>query len=935
VARLRQVVGPEVAGRIVTRAPGYVCQAAADEVDLLQFEVLCRQGSAAARAGAWPRAAGLLSAALELWRGTPLADAESQLLRDAQVPRLEQLRLQALEERIEADLHLGRHTELIPELAAMVGEYPLRERARAQLMLALYRSGRQAEALAAYQQARRMLVTELGIEPAAVLRELHQRILAADPALTPPPQAAHDGVRAAGDSVAESDGAVGGASPAGSAADGVVPRQLPAANAHFTGRADALRALDELADKAADGGGVVISAIGGAAGIGKTALAVQWGQRNTALFPDGQLYVNLRGFDPAGVPVEATAAIRGFLEVLGVPPAQIPAGLDARSGLYRSLVAGRRMLIVLDNARDAAQVRPLLPGTAGCLVLITSRSQLTGLIAVDGASPLTLDLLTAQEARELLEQRLGSRAASEPAAVDEMAALCAWLPLALNITAARALARPGVPLAVLAGELRSEEGRLAALDAGDAAASVRAVFSWSLRDLDPGAARLFRMAGLHPGPDLDRYAAAALTGPALEQAAGLLDLLASAHLMHPAGASRHSMHDLLRAYAGELATTQDSPDGRRAALTRLFDYFLHTAAAAMDTLFPAERHRRPRIPPPGSPIPQVADRAAAQAWLDAELPGLVAVAAYAADHGWPGHATALAVTLARYLEGGGHHPEALAIHASARRAARQAGDRGAEATALNDLAIIGRRQGTYQQAASHHQQALDLYRKSGDLLGQARALGNLAAVDHLLGRYQQATAHTQQALDLFRAVGDRVGEARTLGNLGEAWLRQGRYQQAVSYLEEALDVSRPIGDPTGDSGVIARLGEVSLRQGRYQQAVSYLEQALDMSRQIAYPSAEAEVLNLLGELSLAVGQHSQALTRHAAALATARQGSDPYQQARAHDGLARACQATGDQAQARRHWEEALTLYTHLGAPEGDQVRARLTAGSAQAEGCE
>ncbi|MGH3122497.1 MAG: NB-ARC domain-containing protein, partial [Streptosporangiaceae bacterium] len=486
-----------------------------------------------------------------------------------------------------------------------------------------------------------------------------------------------------------------------------MPRQLPAAVAHFTGRADALHALDELAGKASGRGAVVISAIGGAAGIGKTALAVQWGQQNTGLFPDGQLYVNLRGFDPSGVPVQATAAIHGFLELLGVAPAQVPAGLDARAGLFRSLVAGRRMLIVLDNARDAAQVRPLLPGSAGCLVLITSRSQLTGLIAVDGAHPLTLDLLTAEEARELLKQRLGARAAAEPAAVDEMAALCARLPLALNITAARALARPGVPLAVLAGELRGEQGRLAALDADDAVASVRAVFSWSLADLDHGAARLFRMVGLHPGPALDCYAAAALADTSLEQAAGLLESLARAHLTHPAGPARHGMHDLLRAYAGELATAQDSPDGRRAALTRLFDYFLYTAAAAIDTLFPAERHRRPRIPPPGSPIPPVADRAAAQAWLDAERAGLAAIAPHAADHGWPGHAAVLAVTLARYLEDGGHHSDALAIHASARRAARQAGDRRAEATALNDLAIIARRQGTYQLAASQHQQALD------------------------------------------------------------------------------------------------------------------------------------------------------------------------------------------------------------------------------------
>jgi hypothetical protein len=447
---------------------------------------------------------------------------------------------------------------------------------------------------------------------------------------------------------------------------------------------------------------VVIAAIVGAAGIGKTALAVQWGQQNAGLFPSGQLYVNLRGFDPAGTPVEPGAAIRGFLEALGVPGGQIPAGQDAQAGLYRSLVAGRRMLLVLDNARDSEQVRPLLPGSAGCLVLVTSRSQLAGLVAVDGAHPVAVDVLTAGEADDLLARRLGDgRVAAEPAAAGELAGLCARLPLALNITAARAIARPGVPLAVLAEELRGDQGRLAALEGGDAVASVLAVLSGSLRELD-AAASLFRLAGLHPGPDLDRYAAAALTGSRAEQAAGMLDLLARAHLVHAAGPGRYGMHDLLRVYARELAAARDSDDaedGQRAALTRLFDHYLHAAAAAMDTLFPAERHRRPRIPPPSSQVPWVAVPGPAREWLDAERANLTAVAAHAADHGWPVHSIRLAATLSRYLERGGYYPEALTIHDSARRAARRLGDKAAEATALTDLGLIDWRQGRYQQAA--------------------------------------------------------------------------------------------------------------------------------------------------------------------------------------------------------------------------------------------
>jgi tetratricopeptide (TPR) repeat protein len=922
-------------------------------VDLLRFEALCREGGAAARAGAWPRAAGLLSEALGLWRGSPLEDAASQVLRDACLPRLEQLRLQALEWRIEADLHLGRHGQLIPELQALVGEDPLREHAHAQLMLALYRSGRQGEALAAYQGARRVLVTELGAEPGPGLRELHQQILTGDPAISAPPPEPSDDVAPAAD-------------PAHGTA--VVPRQLPAAIAHFTGRADAFEALAGLARQAGGGAAtVIISAIGGTAGIGKTALAVQWGQRNADLFPDGQLYVNLRGYDPAGAAVKPSAAIPGFLQALGVPPAQVPAGQDAQAALYRSLLAGRRMLVVLDNANDSDQVRPLLPGSAGCLVLVTSRSQLTGLVAVDGAHPLTVDLLTEEESRDLLTRRLGAvRAAAEPVAVDELAALCARLPLALNITAARAIARPDVPLAALAGQLRDSRGRLAALDTGDGAASVRAVFSWSLRDLDADAARVFRLAGLQPGPGLDRYAAAALAGVTPEHAAGLMDRLARAHLLRPAGPVRYDMHDLLRAYACELAAAADGEAECRAALTRLFDYCLHTAAAAMDTLFPAERHRRPRVSPPAVAAPLLTDGAAARAWLDAERASLTAVTQYAAERGWPGHAARLAATLARYLDTGGYYSEALVIHASASHAARCTGDSGAEGTALTNTGTVHMRQGRDQQAVSCFKQAQSLARQVGDRRGEARALGNLGiAVDHAQGRYQEAVGYLQQSLELFRELGDRIGEAHDLIDLADIGRRQGRYEQAAGYLRQALQLTREggdrlgeaystgilglvaqrqgaqeaagylqqslelfreLGDQDGEAHALNNLGEASRREGRYPQAVSYHQQALDLSRQTLYQPGQAEALNGLGEAFLALGQPDLAQARHSSALALARHTGDRAQQASACHGLARACHAAADHGRARRHWQEALALYTSLGAAEADQVRAQLTA---------
>jgi tetratricopeptide (TPR) repeat protein len=535
------------------------------------------------------------------------------------------------------------------------------------------------------------------------------------------------------------------------------------------------------------------------------------------------------------------------------------------------------------------------------------------LVAVDGAHSLTLDLLTSGEARELLDQRLRARAAAEPSTVGELAALCARLPLALNITAANAIARPGVPLAVLAGELRGEEKRLTLLEGGDTAASVRAVFSWSLHDLDVGAARAFRLAGLHPGPDLDCYAAAALAGTTAEHAAGLLGLLVRAHLMHRAGPGRYAMHDLLRAYARELAAAQDDEDARQAALTRLLDHYLHTAAAAMDALLPAERRRRPRIPPPESPIPPVADWAAARAWLDAERPSFAAVTAHAAGHGWPGHATALGATLERYLESGGHYAEAQAIHTSARRAARRAADHSGEATALNNLGIIERRQGSYQQAAGHFKQAFELFREIGDQTGQSRALGNLGIIDLLQGSYQQAADYHQRALELALQTGDQFGQAAALVNLSDAGWRQGRYQQAVGNLRQALNMFRETGDRPGETAALTTLGEIAWRQGSYPQATSYLEQALDLARAIGDRYQEGEALNSLGEAFLAAGQPGHAQAHHAVALALAR------------DGLGRACAATGDRAAARRHWQEALTLYTSLGASEADRVRAQLT----------
>src|SRR5271170_6084446 len=557
VSRLRQVLGPRVGARMVTRYPGYLIEAGEEEVDLLRFRGLYREGAAAVRSGQWAQAAETLGGALGIWRGEPLADVPSDLLRRDEVPGLDQHRLQAQEWEIEAGLQLGRHTELVAELHSLTAAHPLRERFHAQLMLAQYRCGRQAEALATYQHARQLLVEALGTDPGTELRELHGRILAADPALEAP-RPASAMTRDAGPSV---------------------PRQLPAPVAHFAGRAEELAALTRLDGSAGQAPeAIVISAIGGTAGVGKTALAVRWAHQVAGRFPDGQLYVNLRGHDPAE-PIRPADALVGFLRSLGVPGQEIPAEEHDRAAQYRSLLAGRRVLVILDNASEAEQVRPLLPGSSTCVVLVTSRDSLAGLVARDGAARLDLDLLPEGDAVNLLRALIGGRVDAEPEAAQALAARCCRLPLALRVAAEFAAARSGASLTDLVDELADQQQRLALLDAGgDPRTAVRAVFSWSYRHLDASAARAFRLLGLHPGPDFDLYAAAALTGATVAETGRLLHMLADAHLIQAAGRSRYGIHDLLRAYARGLAADQDDDDEQRAALTRLFDHYLYTAA---------------------------------------------------------------------------------------------------------------------------------------------------------------------------------------------------------------------------------------------------------------------------------------------------------------------------------------------------------------------
>ena len=543
VRRLRQVLGGAGHDLIRSAPGGYVIRVAASDLDVTRFEELERAGREAADAGDTGRAADLLRAGLSLWRGEALEDVRSEWLAVRELPRLAELRLRALETLIDLDLRLGRHAEAIAELWRLTGVHPLRERLYRLLMLALCQDGRYGEALAAYQSARRVLISELGTEPGPDLRDLHSRILAADPLLAGP------GLRRAAPAAVTRSGLRDGSPP---------PRQLPAAAPHFCGRSAELLALQRITDEPAGAGPPATIAVTGAAGVGKTTLALQWAHEVALRFPDGQLHMDLRGYDLAS-PVPSAEALAGFLRSLGVPESGIPADQTERAARFRSLLAGQRMLVVLDNARSAEHVRPLLPATPGCAAIVTSRDALAGLVVRDGAKRVDLDLLPLTDAVRLLRSLIGDRVEADPAAAHTLAVQCARLPLALCGAAELAAARPAAPLADLVRKLDDHHQRLDLLDGGgDPRTAVRVVFSWSYRHLDREAARAFRLLGLHPGTDIEPGAGAALMGTTVAQARRALRVLARAHLIRPVGPTRYAMHDLLRVYAAELAAACDT-----------------------------------------------------------------------------------------------------------------------------------------------------------------------------------------------------------------------------------------------------------------------------------------------------------------------------------------------------------------------------------------
>lgn len=865
VLRLRRALGDNRAADIQTVSHGYQLALAQDDTDIGRFERLAERGTAALRDGDPETAVRLVTDALALWRGPAFADARSTQPVNAEAKRLDDARQAVLETRLDAELRLGRHAELVAELQTVVDEYPLRERPVGLLMLALYRSGRQADALATYRAAYRKLDEEVGVQPGADLQRLHQQILRADPVLE-----------------------LTGTGPASEPEPGVpgraVPQQLPIVTRHFVGREQVLKQLDELVESS--GQSVMISAVTGTAGIGKTTMAVHWAHQAAERFPDGQLYINLRGFDPARPPMPAEEALGRLLDTLVPNPRDLqplPSDLDGQATMYRSLLAGRRILIVLDNAADVDQVRPLLPGSPACFVLVTSRTELTGLVAAEGAHPLRLDLLTETESEQLLVRHLGpERVAAERAAAGMLARSCAYLPLALTIAAARAAVRPTMPLAELAGSITraASTARLDALDTGDPATGVRTVFSWSYDNMSSETARLFRLLSVHPGPDISTAAAGSLAGLSSACTRRFLAELVRANLLTEQAPGRYGCHDLLSTYAAELNQSRDTEANRRAALQRMLDHYLQTAHAATLQIPTARKLPTPPVLSTGVQHEEFSDRDQAMAWFTTEHRVLVRVIALTAQHGFDTHTAQLTRRVEDFLIRAGHWRDLLSILRLTLDAGINLDDQTIQAFAHRGLGAVHGRLGN-ADALSHFQEALELV---VDPIDRAITLSNLANVHDRLGDYDRALGYAREALDLYHSAGHLQGQANCLNSIGWLYARFDHPDLALAHCRQALQLFRQLDDPNGQANTLDTMGWAHHRLGHHQEAVTCFENALDLFRRSGARLQEAESLIRLGDIQHAAGNHIA----------------------------------------AREVWQRALTFFEETGHPRADALRAKL-----------
>ncbi|MEY9855894.1 DNA-binding SARP family transcriptional activator/Flp pilus assembly protein TadD [Catenulispora sp. GAS73] len=874
VAGLRRAFEPgrghRSPGRVIeSRGSGYLLRAASDAIDLARFERCVETARTAVGTGALAEAERHYDEALGLFDGAALGGVPGPFAA-TQRDRLAEVRLGVVEDRIDVVLARGRHAAVIGDLRTMTREYPLRERAWSQLMLAFYRAGRQADALAAFDRAREACARDLGLDPGPALRELRQRILVADPALTLETRVEAT-VRA----------------PA------AARRNLPRDIEGFIGRdQEMIRVLSSIdrpggrADRRPATGAVPgsvpplrVFAIDGMAGVGKTSLAVRLAHRLADDYPDGQLYLDLHAHTVGQEPLTAATALDRLLRAVGVPGDRIPVEAEERAATWRAELADRRMLLVLDNASGAAQVRPLLPGTAGSLVLITARRRLPGL---QDCEFLSLDVLPAAEAATLFALAAGDvRPAAEPEATAAVVRICGNLPLAVQIAGARLRHRAAWSIAHLLDRLGDEDRRLAELRVEDR--SVAAAFGLSYQSQTPDRQRIFRLLGLFPGPEFTVRAAAALAGADVRDTDEALEDLVDAHLLDQSRAGRYRFHDLLGVFAARQCRAQESESARRAAMERLLDFYVLTVDNAEELIRPHRLDRADR-PPDDRSAHRFDDRAAALAWLDAERAGLVplvrAAGEYGLDHqGWQ---------IARYLWG----------FFETRR--------------------------LWADWVACYELALPCARRAGDPLAEARILVGLGACCHDLREYAEAIGHYRRALDLMRQIGFRSGEAGVLTNLGNSYRRLGEMGESITCLEQSLEIFRESGDRAGTGIALANLGERYRDAGRFEESIACQRQALEIFQDLGSRGMEGNVLDNLARTYQSMGRYEEALQRCEEALAARRDTADRYGEAETLDCLGHIHQAIGRTVEARRQWSRALDLFDELDAPAAADVRAQL-----------
>lgn len=825
VFRLRAVLDDP--DRLSADSGGYRLRVLAGELDSERFCTLLDQANDNAHDP--QRCAELIREAMGWWRATPYDGVDLPDL-TAEIQRLSERRVAALEQLYAAELRCGRHEAVIEELTGLIHRYPLRERLHALLVTALHQGGRRAEALAAYRDARNTLVDELGLEPGPELRRLEHQILT-------------------GASIA----------PAPPTASAAAPMQLPHNVSRFVGRDAELDRLDGLL---IDGEATRMCVVVGRGGVGKTALVIRWAHRVIGSFPDGQLFIDLHGYSPDR-PVAAGDALATMLRALGVDGSVIPIALPERAALFRTLVARKRMLIVLDNAHSADQVRPLLSGTQSCVVAITSRDTLAGLVVREGAQRIELDPMTADESRSLLRELVGDRCDDDSSATAELIERCARLPLALRIAAEQVRAHSRYRISDFVADLTADHG-LDMLDIdGDPQTSVRAVFASSYRHLEPGAAQLFRMLGLHPGYDIDAYAATALVGDGEPRAARRhLEQLARASLVEESTNRRYQIHDLVRAYAIELAETTDTAIERAWALTRLFDYYLQTAATAARLIDAFDDDIRTGHPRPAAPA--LATHAAALSWLDTERSTMIQAALLSAatyfrrpadpvEAGLGSYVNGFSRALGWYLDLGWHHDDALALHTGAVTVAQDRGDAIAHGMALRHLAMLKARTGDQAQAMHDMESAAALLDSAEDIVTQAECAGSLGVMYGYDGRIDEAVHQLRHSVDLYRSIGYRSRTHWPLTHLGNLLLRQGYSDAAATYLHEALAIAEECGSLPSQAHVLYGLASLYSTREQFDDALRYGHRAVALARSARIKLLEGLALHHLGTVYRTLG----------------------------------------------------------------------------------